>query len=141
MQFGLITDKKLCKDPQAIIDRFAPEFENLVHAVLLMPWDEQAAPAIAARALDATEALAQAADHLSHRVAAEGATSEAPEPANPRAAKGPEDTARRPRKQATQVNKAKSAATDGEAAPGANGRAMPAGLRKRKSAFAAARGR
>lgn len=141
VQFGLITDKKLCKDPQAIIDRFAPEFENLVHAVLLMPWDEQAAPAIAARALDATEALAQAADHLSHRVAAEGATSEAPEPANPRAAKGPEDTARRPRNQATQVNKAKSAATDGEAAPGANGRAMPAGLRKRKSAFAAARGR
>jgi WS/DGAT/MGAT family acyltransferase len=37
VQFGLITDKKLCRDPQAIIDRFAPEFENLVHAVLLMP--------------------------------------------------------------------------------------------------------
>ena len=30
VQFGLITDKKLCPDPQAIIDRFEPEFEKLL---------------------------------------------------------------------------------------------------------------
>jgi hypothetical protein len=34
------------RDPQAIIDRFRPEFEKLVHAVLLAPWDEEADPEI-----------------------------------------------------------------------------------------------
>jgi hypothetical protein len=143
VQFGLITDKKLCKDPQAIIDRFAPEFENLVHAVLLMPWDERAEPAIAARALDATEALAQAADHLSHRAGAadEARSSEAMELPASSAASEPDGTVKRGRKRAAKVIQAKGAATDGNGIQGANGHAMPAGLRKRKSAFAAARGR
>jgi WS/DGAT/MGAT family acyltransferase len=64
VQFGLVTDKKLCAEPRAIIDRFAPEFEKLVYAVLLAPWDEQADPALAERSLDATEVLAQAAGNL-----------------------------------------------------------------------------
>lgn len=67
VQFGLVTDKKLCAQPQKIIDRFAPEFEKLVYAVLLAPWDEQSDPKVAERALAATEDLAQAADHLSQR--------------------------------------------------------------------------
>ncbi len=61
VQFGLVTDKKICAEPKAIIDRFAPEFERLVYAVLLAPWDEQADPELAERALKATEALAKAA--------------------------------------------------------------------------------
>ena len=65
VQFGLVTDRKLCAEPQAIIDRFAPEFEKLVYAVLLAPWDDEADPEVAKRSLDATEALAQAAGHLS----------------------------------------------------------------------------
>jgi hypothetical protein len=39
VQFGLITDKKLCPEPQRIIDRFAPEFEKLVLALCMLPWD------------------------------------------------------------------------------------------------------
>jgi len=67
VQFGLVTDKKLCADPQQIIDRFAPEFEQLVYAVLLMPWEEKADQELAERALKATEALADAAQNLSGR--------------------------------------------------------------------------
>jgi len=38
VQFGLITDQKLCPDPQAIIDRFEPEFERLLLLTLMLPW-------------------------------------------------------------------------------------------------------
>ena len=40
VQFALITDKHLCPDPQAIIDRFAPEFEKLLWVTLMLPWGE-----------------------------------------------------------------------------------------------------
>ena len=40
VQFGLITDKQLCPDPQAIIDRFEPEFEKLLTLTLMLPWGE-----------------------------------------------------------------------------------------------------
>ena len=40
VQFGLITDKHLCPDPQAIIDRFAPEFEKLLWVTLMLPWGD-----------------------------------------------------------------------------------------------------
>jgi diacylglycerol O-acyltransferase / wax synthase len=40
VQFGLITDSKLCPDPQAIIDRFQPEFDKLLLVTLMLPWDE-----------------------------------------------------------------------------------------------------
>jgi WS/DGAT/MGAT family acyltransferase len=35
VQFGLITDRKLCPDPEKIIAGFEPEFEKLVYSVLL----------------------------------------------------------------------------------------------------------
>jgi WS/DGAT/MGAT family acyltransferase len=38
VQFALITDKKLCPDPQKIIDRFAPELEKLLLVTLMLPW-------------------------------------------------------------------------------------------------------
>ena len=38
VQFGLITDQKLCPDPQAIIDRFEPEFDKLLWLSLMLPW-------------------------------------------------------------------------------------------------------
>lgn len=44
VQFGLVTDRKLCSDPDRIIERFAPEFEKLVLATLLLPWPWDAAP-------------------------------------------------------------------------------------------------
>lgn len=42
VQFGLITDRKLCPDPDKIIDRFAPEFEKLLLTTLMLPWGEDA---------------------------------------------------------------------------------------------------
>ncbi len=39
VQFGLITDGKLCPHPQKIIDRFEPEFEKLLLLTLMLPWN------------------------------------------------------------------------------------------------------
>ena len=41
VQFGLITDRGLCAKPQQIIDRFAVEFEQLLYATLMLPWNGQ----------------------------------------------------------------------------------------------------
>ena len=38
VQFGLITDRHVCANPQQIIDRFQPEFEKLVLALCMLPW-------------------------------------------------------------------------------------------------------
>jgi len=38
VQFGLITDRKLCPDPERVIQSFAPEFEKLALATLMGPW-------------------------------------------------------------------------------------------------------
>jgi diacylglycerol O-acyltransferase len=38
VQFGLITDSQRCPDPQKIIDRFAPKFEELLLLTLMLPW-------------------------------------------------------------------------------------------------------
>ena len=38
VQFGLITDKKLCPDPEAVIAGFEPEFDNLLTLTLMLPW-------------------------------------------------------------------------------------------------------
>ncbi|MBL8289647.1 MAG: wax ester/triacylglycerol synthase family O-acyltransferase [Rubrivivax sp.] len=38
VQFGLITDEKLCPRPQEIIDRFEPEFEQLLLVAMMLPW-------------------------------------------------------------------------------------------------------
>ena len=42
VQFGLITDSRRCPDPQQIIDRFAPQFEQLLLLTLMLPWVAQA---------------------------------------------------------------------------------------------------
>jgi len=38
VQFGLITDTRLCPDPQAVIERFQPEFDKLLLLALMLPW-------------------------------------------------------------------------------------------------------
>lgn len=43
VQFGLITDAARCAEPQAIIDRFEPEFQQLLMLSLMLPWGEAAA--------------------------------------------------------------------------------------------------
>ncbi len=40
VQFGLITDRALCPEPQAIIDRFEPEFQKLLLVTLMLPWGD-----------------------------------------------------------------------------------------------------
>ncbi len=109
VQFSLVTDKKLCAKPQEIIDRFLPEFENLLYAVLLAPWDEEIDPKISERALASTEALAQAAGHLAGE---QGQAAAAP---------------------AGNGDDRRDDAADAAAAP------RPAPSRRRRSAFAAAR--
>ncbi|HEY6087480.1 MAG TPA: wax ester/triacylglycerol synthase family O-acyltransferase [Burkholderiaceae bacterium] len=42
VQFGLITDAKMCPDPEAIIASFAPEFEKLLWLALMSPWPGEA---------------------------------------------------------------------------------------------------
>lgn len=49
VQFGLMTDAALVPDPEAVVSRFEPEFEQLLYFVLLEPWskeksDEQVQP-------------------------------------------------------------------------------------------------
>jgi diacylglycerol O-acyltransferase len=41
VQFGLITDEKLCPEPQQIIDRFEPEFDKLLFLAMMLPWAGQ----------------------------------------------------------------------------------------------------
>ena len=41
VQFGLITDRVLCPDPEHVIARFGPEFEKLVLTTLLAPWPRE----------------------------------------------------------------------------------------------------
>jgi diacylglycerol O-acyltransferase / wax synthase len=38
VQFGLITDAKMCPDPEAIVQRFGPEFDKLMWLALMAPW-------------------------------------------------------------------------------------------------------
>jgi WS/DGAT/MGAT family acyltransferase len=38
VQFGLITDRSLCPDPERVIENFALEFEKLTLATLMAPW-------------------------------------------------------------------------------------------------------
>ncbi|MEO8310384.1 MAG: WS/DGAT domain-containing protein, partial [Caldimonas sp.] len=45
VQFGLITDRRRCAEPQRIIDRFAPEFEKLLLLSLMLPWANEIARA------------------------------------------------------------------------------------------------
>lgn len=40
VQFGLITDDRLCPDPDAIIEQFQPEFERLLYLAMMLPWGE-----------------------------------------------------------------------------------------------------
>jgi WS/DGAT/MGAT family acyltransferase len=40
VQFGLVTDAAMVPDPEAIVARFNPEFEQLLYHVLMEPWGE-----------------------------------------------------------------------------------------------------
>ena len=42
IQFGVVSDAKLCPDPQSIIDQFEPEFNKLAMVTLMLPWGDAA---------------------------------------------------------------------------------------------------
>jgi diacylglycerol O-acyltransferase len=46
IQFGVITDAGLVPDPDAIVGRFAEEFEKLMWVTLMSPWGDAAAEAV-----------------------------------------------------------------------------------------------
>src|SRR6185436_6211094 len=48
IQFGVITDTALVPDPDAIVRRFADEFDQLLWITLMSPWGEEAAEEVAA---------------------------------------------------------------------------------------------
>ena len=110
VQFGLITDKRLCAGPQRIIDRFAPEFEKLVLSLCMLPWNEP---------VDAV--------HAESRLF--------PSMPGPAARKQRNTKSARVRKAATGNG---TAATVPQSAENASARKLP-GLRARRSAFAVAR--
>jgi WS/DGAT/MGAT family acyltransferase len=62
IQFGIITDAGLVPDPDAIVERFAYEFEQLLWITLMSPWGEEAASQVeaaeAGRSTDAVPAQA-----------------------------------------------------------------------------------
>ena len=53
VQFGLVTDRVLFPDPEAIVERFAGEFEKLVLTTLMSPWPREGEldPEVAERAM------------------------------------------------------------------------------------------
>ena len=55
VQFGVVTDRGLCPDPQKLMARFGAEFEKLVLTTLMSPWprDGELDPAIAAQVVAA----------------------------------------------------------------------------------------
>jgi WS/DGAT/MGAT family acyltransferase len=54
VQFGLMADTTLCPNPQAIIDRFAPEFDQLRWLALMLPWGDELAHCGTGHAPEAT---------------------------------------------------------------------------------------
>jgi WS/DGAT/MGAT family acyltransferase len=57
VQFGLVTDCRFVADPESIVSRFRPEFEKLVYALMLEPWDELRSPQEIAQSLEDELAL------------------------------------------------------------------------------------
>lgn len=55
VQFGVVTDRGLCPDPERLIERFPTQFEQLVLATLMSPWprDGELDPEVAAAAVHA----------------------------------------------------------------------------------------
>jgi WS/DGAT/MGAT family acyltransferase len=118
VQFGLITDKRLCDEPQRIIDRFEPEFEKLVLALCMLPWN-------------GTVDAEAAQSWLFTPIAAPARAKAAVRRTRPKAP-------RRVQPVAPDASAANGGATD--AAPAAEVAAPSAALpRRRRSAFAAAR--
>jgi diacylglycerol O-acyltransferase len=56
VQFGVVTDRALCPDPEHVIARFGAEFEKLVLTTLMSPWprDGDLDPRVAAESVGAT---------------------------------------------------------------------------------------
>ena len=69
VQFGLITDRGLCPDPERVIARFGPEFEKLVLGTLLSPWprDGDLDPVVAANAVRPRQSSSERASSTSSR--------------------------------------------------------------------------
>lgn len=85
VQFGLITDRALCPDPQAIIERFGAEFEQLLLVTMMLPWAGQdvlpaAAPAPTAKAARKSASPRRARAASGGRGRAPSATSSASPP-------------------------------------------------------------
>jgi WS/DGAT/MGAT family acyltransferase len=136
VQFGMITDKRMCAEPQRIIDRFAPEFEKIVLALCLLPWDRPVDPDTAQSWLFPSvpgPAPERPAAPKRRRPKARKAAVKA----SPVAAPAPAPEAPATGHAAVAPGDAGAEAEDAAPAPAAPAR--PRRLRARRSAFAAAR--
>jgi diacylglycerol O-acyltransferase / wax synthase len=64
VQFGIVTDQRMCPDPEKLIARFGSEFEKLVLTTLMSPWPRDGAldPEVAAQSV--TDRRARSFDPL-----------------------------------------------------------------------------
>jgi diacylglycerol O-acyltransferase len=126
VQFGLITDRRLCADPQKIIDRFEPEFDKLLLLTLMLPWaGEEDGPvplpaAKAARTAGAAKTPKAAGPVRAPRAAKKPAAPQTPaRPRKPRVSMaGASSSARGGAADTDASASAPAAATEGEAAGG-----------------------
>ena len=72
VQFGLMTDRALCPDPERISERFAAEFEQLLLVTMMLPWDEVTGAAPAPAAAPSSAAARPAASPRRVRAASGG---------------------------------------------------------------------
>jgi WS/DGAT/MGAT family acyltransferase len=119
VQFGLITDKRLCPEPQRIIDRFAPEFEKLVLALCMLPWE---------RAVDPDEAESWLFPSVP-----------GPEPARRRSTARRTGKPRAKRAGSPEPEAQSEGAVASEPVAAEPAAVRPAGIRRRRSPFGAAR--
>jgi diacylglycerol O-acyltransferase len=101
VQFGLITDAAMVPDPEAIISRFAPEFEQLLYFALMAPWGDETARASASKTEPpAPKRKRNSPPKKPARIAAESAKRAKPTNATKTAKRAPRRAARKPRSSA-----------------------------------------
>ncbi len=104
VQLGLMTDAALVPDPQAIIDRFQPEFEQLLYYVLMGAWEGHAPDSATER--KASPANGSAASKAKRKAAKpataslNGSTQKSGKPKRKSAAKAPPEAPPAPKRKA-----------------------------------------
>lgn len=101
VQFGLVTDRHFVTDPERIVSRFRTEFEKLVYALLLDPWEEVRSPEEIEQSLE---------EELAFATCAPKAAKKPPKTSRPRKPRAPRQQSAPPPASADQETSAAEAA-------------------------------